>query len=113
LANILHLGIKELRSLARDPLMLVLTVEHLPVTPVTPFEIMASKVWSMGLVVLASTAFSLTAVVQGWLAVPIEGSLTLFLMGTALHLFATIAPIGSILFGLALKRFRRTITTMT
>ena len=27
--------------------------------------------------------------VQGWLSVPIEGSLALFLVGTALHLFAT------------------------
>jgi len=65
------------------------TVEHLLVMPVTPFEIMSSKVWSMGLVVLAATAVALTAVVQGWLAVPIEGSLALFLAGTALHLFAT------------------------
>ena len=65
------------------------TVEHLLVMPVTPFEIMASKVWSMALVVLAASAFALTAVVQGWLAVPIHGSLTLFLAGAALHLFAT------------------------
>lgn len=65
------------------------TVEHLLVMPVTPFEIMSSKVWSMGLVVLAATAVALTVVVQGWLAVPIEGSLALFLAGAALHLFAT------------------------
>jgi ABC-2 type transport system permease protein len=65
------------------------TVEHLLVMPVTPFEIMTSKVWAMGLVVLAATAMALTTVVQGWLAVPIEGSLALFLAGTALHLFAT------------------------
>lgn len=65
------------------------TVEHLLVMPVTPFEIMSSKVWAMGLVVLAASAFSLVFVVQGWLAIPIEGSLTLFLAGTALHLFAT------------------------
>jgi ABC-2 type transport system permease protein len=65
------------------------TVEHLLVMPVTPFEIMTSKVWSMGLVVLFATAFSLTAVVQGWLGVQIEGSLALFLGGAALHLFAT------------------------
>jgi len=43
----------------------------------------------MGLVVLATTAFSLEVVVQGWLAVPISGSRTLFLLGVALHLFAT------------------------
>lgn len=65
------------------------TVEHLLVMPVTPFEIMSSKVWAMSLVVLAASAFSLVFVVQGWLAVPIEGSLALFLAGTALHLFAT------------------------
>lgn len=65
------------------------TVEHLLVMPVTPFEIMSSKVWSMGLVVLAATAVALIVVVQGWLAVPVEGSLALFLTGAALHLFAT------------------------
>jgi ABC-2 type transport system permease protein len=65
------------------------TVEHLLVMPVTPFEIMTSKVWAMGLVVLAATTTALTVVVQGWLSVPIQGSLALFLAGTALHLFAT------------------------
>lgn len=65
------------------------TVEHLLVMPVTPFEIMASKVWAMALVVLVATAFSLLIVVQGALKVPIEGSIALFLVGTALHLFAT------------------------
>jgi ABC-2 type transport system permease protein len=65
------------------------TVEHLLVMPVTPFEIMTSKVWAMGLVVLAASAFALVFVVQGALSVPIEGSLSLFLVGTALHLFAT------------------------
>lgn len=65
------------------------TIEHLLVMPVTPFEIMVSKIWSMGLVVLVASAFSLTIVVQGLLAVPIEGSLPLFLVGTTLHLFAT------------------------
>jgi len=65
------------------------TIEHLLVMPVTPFEIMTSKVWSMMLVVLVATSLSLTLVVRGVLAVPIEGSLALFLAGTALHLFAT------------------------
>lgn len=65
------------------------TVEHLLVMPVTPFEIMSSKIWAMGLVVLAASAFSLVFMVQGLLSVPIEGSLALFLAGTALQLFAT------------------------
>jgi ABC-2 type transport system permease protein len=65
------------------------TIEHLLVMPVTPFEIMTSKVWSMAAVVLAASGFSLGFIVQGLLAVPIEGSTTLFLAGAALHLFAT------------------------
>ena len=65
------------------------TVEHLLVMPVTPLEIMLAKVWSMGLVVLTAAALSLLLVVQGWLQVPIEGSIALFLLGAALHLFAT------------------------
>jgi ABC-2 type transport system permease protein len=65
------------------------TIEHLLVMPVTPFEIMTSKVWAMGLVVLVASAFSLFVVVRGLLSVPIQGSLVLFLCGTALHLFAT------------------------
>lgn len=65
------------------------TVEHLLVMPVTPAEIMLSKVWSMGLVVLLAAASSLHFVVQGLLGVVIEGSVGLFLAGAALHLFAT------------------------
>ena len=65
------------------------TIEHLLVMPVTPFEIMAGKVWSMALVVLGASAFALAVVVRGWLEVPVYGSLGLFLAGAALHLFAT------------------------
>lgn len=64
------------------------TVEHLLVMPVTPFEIMAAKVWSMGLAVLLAAAFSLIFIVQGALSVPIEGSVLLFLAGATLHVFA-------------------------
>ncbi len=67
------------------------TIEHLLVMPVTPLEIMVSKIWSMGLVVLVATAFSIFVVVKGLLAIPIEGAMTLFLLGTALQLFATTA----------------------
>ena len=67
------------------------TVEHLLVMPVTPFEIMMAKVWSMGLVVLVAAAFSLVVMVEGILQVPVQGSLPLFLVGTALQLFATTA----------------------
>ena len=65
------------------------TVEHLLVMPVTPFEIMCAKVWAMGLVVLLAAAGSLLFIVRGALHVPIEGSILLFLAGTAVHLFAT------------------------
>ena len=65
------------------------TIEHLLVMPVTPLEIMTSKVWPMGLVVLAACAFSLLFIVQGLLVMPIEGSLALFFAGATAHLFAT------------------------
>lgn len=64
------------------------TIEHLLVMPVTPGEIMASKVCAMGLVVLIATAMSLNIVVRGLLQVPIEGSIPLFLCGVVLCLFA-------------------------
>ncbi|HVP29293.1 MAG TPA: ABC transporter permease [Myxococcota bacterium] len=65
------------------------TLEHLMVMPLSPFEIMAAKVWANGLVVLVVAALSLWLVVQGALGVPIAGSIALFVLGTALHLFST------------------------
>jgi ABC-2 type transport system permease protein len=79
------------------------TVEHLLVMPVTPFEIMTSKVWSMGVVVLVTSAVSLGVVVQGVLSVPIQGSVALFLCGAALHLFAATS------LGMFLATFARTM----
>ncbi|WP_104655843.1 ABC transporter permease [Ralstonia insidiosa] len=65
------------------------TIEHLLVMPVTPFEIMTAKVWSMGLVVVLAALVALVFVVQGALHVPIEGSILLFMLVATLHLFAT------------------------
>lgn len=65
------------------------TVEHLLVMPVSLTEIMLSKIWSMSAAVVFALWLSLTFVVQGLLHVPVEGSIGLFLIGSALHLFAT------------------------
>ena len=65
------------------------TIEHLLAMPVTPTEIMLSKVWSMGLVVLVAATLSLLFVVQGLIHVRIEGSVVLFVGVAALNLFAT------------------------
>jgi len=65
------------------------TIEHLLVMPVTPAEIMLSKIWAMGLVVLLGALVALIVVVQGALGVPIQGSVALFLLVAAVHLFAT------------------------
>ena len=64
------------------------TVEHLLVMPVTPFEIMTAKIWANALVVLVACGLSVTVVIQGMLRVPIQGSIALFLVGAAFHLFA-------------------------
>lgn len=67
------------------------TVEHLLVMPVTSFEIMVSKMWASGLVVLVASFFSIILVVKWLLAVHISGSIFLFMLGTACQLFATTA----------------------
>ena len=67
------------------------TIEHLLVMPVTPAEIMAAKLWSMGLVVLLATTASMLLIVQGALGVTINGSVLLFLACVALSLFATLS----------------------
>lgn len=65
------------------------TIEHLLVMPITPTEIMVSKIWAMGLVVLIASAGALIFIVQGLMSIPVQGSVALFLAGAALHLFAT------------------------
>jgi ABC-2 type transport system permease protein len=65
------------------------TIEHLLAMPVTPFEIMASKIWAMAVVVLAACGLSLLVIIRGVLDFPFEGSAALFLAGAALDLFAT------------------------
>src|SRR3546814_2917775 len=42
----------------------------------------------LSLVVLTAAAYALRFVVEGWLDIPIQGSLWLFAGGAALHLFA-------------------------
>ena len=79
------------------------TVEHLLVMPVTPFEIMTSKIWSMGLIVLVSAAVAMVLVVEGLLGVPINGSRSLFLCGATLHIIAATS------LGMFLATFARTM----
>lgn len=64
------------------------TLEHLLVMPVTPFQIMASKIWSMMAVVMAAALAGLFLVVRIHLQVPLAGSYVLFAAGMALYLFA-------------------------
>ncbi len=82
------------------------TLEHLLVMPLTPAEIMLSKVWANGLVVLAAAGLSVWLVIKGALAMPIAGSIALFLAGTALHLFSVTA------LGILLGTLARTMPQM-
>ena len=67
------------------------TLDHLLVLPLTALEIMLAKIWSNMLVVVLCTWVSLEVIVTGALGVPLAGSLTLFLLVTALYLFASTA----------------------
>jgi ABC-2 type transport system permease protein len=64
------------------------TIEHLLVMPITPSEIMLSKIWSMSAVVLLAAIIGLLWIVRGLLHIPIEGSVVLFMLGASIHLFA-------------------------
>lgn len=72
------------------------TIEHLLVMPVRPSEIAVAKIWANGLIVLIAAALSLHLVVQLVLNIPIVGSVELFLVGTAIYLFA-VASLGLLL----------------
>ena len=67
------------------------TMDHLLTLPLSPIEIASAKVLANGFVILLATAFSLYVVVRGLLAVPIAGSIPLFLCGVALYLFYALA----------------------
>ncbi len=79
------------------------TIEHLLVMPVTPGEIMLAKIWANGAAILLAVTVSLYTVVQGVLAVKITGSIPLFLLGTALFLYAMTA------LGIMLSTFARSM----
>lgn len=72
------------------------TIEHLLVMPITPFEIMVSKIWSMGIVTILGTALALVFIVEGVLGTPIQGSRALFLFTGGLNL-ASMTSMGILL----------------
>ena len=76
------------------------TVEHLLVMPVTPIEIMLAKMAANALVILVAAVASLLLVVEGWLGIPVAGSLALFVFGAAVYAFA-VAALGILLGTLA------------
>ena len=63
------------------------TIEQLLVSPLTPFQVMFSKVLAMILVMLTGTAISLLGIMQPFYGVPARGSLPLFFALTALYAF--------------------------
>jgi ABC-2 type transport system permease protein len=63
------------------------TMDHLLAMPVTPFAIAMSKILANGLVITVAVGLSLYLVVERLLAVPIAGSVPLFLVGVVLYLF--------------------------
>ncbi|MGO9401076.1 MAG: ABC transporter permease, partial [Xanthobacteraceae bacterium] len=63
------------------------TMDHLLVMPLTPFEIAMAKVWANGLIIAVATAFTLYVIVRGLLAIPITGSIPLFMAGVLIYLF--------------------------
>lgn len=69
------------------------TIEHLLAMPVTPADVMLSKIWANGLVIVVAALLSLLLVVQQLLNVPIGGSIVLFAAGALLYQF-TVTALG-------------------
>jgi ABC-2 type transport system permease protein len=67
------------------------TIEHLLVMPLTSFQIVMSKVWANGLIILMAFTLSTLFVVETILDVPIAGSRSLLVGGTTIYLFAAAA----------------------
>jgi ABC-2 type transport system permease protein len=67
------------------------TIEHLLVMPVTPSEIIFAKILANGAVVLLAVFLSLNLIARGALGIPVNGSVTLYLLGAAVFLFAVTA----------------------
>lgn len=67
------------------------TIEHLLVMPLTSFQIVMSKVWANGLIILVAFSLSTLLVVEFILDVPIVGSRLLLVGGTTIYLFAAAA----------------------
>ena len=63
------------------------TIEHLLTLPLTSFEIAMAKVWANSIVILLAVAVSMTVVIRSLLAVPVAGSMPLFMFGVVLYLF--------------------------
>jgi ABC-2 type transport system permease protein len=63
------------------------TMDHLLTMPLTPFEIMAAKVWANNLVITVAVGLSLWLVVRMLLGIEIVGSIPLFMAGVMLYLF--------------------------
>ena len=65
------------------------TIEQLLVSPLTPFQIMFSKVLAVMIVILIGTILSLFGILQLIFHVPLRGSLLLFFTVTILYIFTT------------------------
>lgn len=78
------------------------TIEQLLVSPLTPLQIMVSKVAAMTLVTLAGSVLSIYLVMQPLFALPMRGSAILFFAMVALFAVTTAG------LGLALATFART-----
>ena len=79
------------------------TIEHLLVMPVTPLEIMLSKMLANGAVIVGASLLSLQVMVRGIMGVPIAGSVPLFIAGSILFMFSVTS------IGLLLATYARTM----
>ncbi len=76
------------------------TVEHLLVMPIVAPEIMIAKMIANALVILVAAVLSIQFVVHWWIGAPINGSMVLFVFGSAIYALV-VATLGIMLGTLA------------
>ncbi|NPB08980.1 MAG: ABC transporter permease, partial [Thermodesulfobacteria bacterium] len=63
------------------------TIEQLLVSPVSPVEVLLSKILAMSLVILVGTTISVGFILEGVFHIPVRGHLSVFLLITAFYVF--------------------------
>ena len=65
------------------------TIEQLLVSPVSPLEVLLSKILAMTIIIWVGTLLAVALILEGCFSVPIRGNFFVFLLATAFYVFTS------------------------